>query len=153
MMVFIKSHIVLILVAGWLALSAVSCSPKSPEYVGIENFQLHSIGLKKSVVSADLKYFNPNNFGIQLRKAEADIYVNGVKSGRSILDTLIEISKKDTFFLPVEVAVDMKDVFPNALDILLTREVKLKIIGTAYLRKEGINFSIPIRYEGVEKIK
>lgn len=141
------------MVAGWLILSAASCNPKSPEYIGIENFQLHSVGLKKSVVSADLKYFNPNNFGLQLRKAEADIYVNGVKSGRSILDTLIEISKKDTFFLPVEVAVDMKDIFPNALDILLTREVKLKINGTAYLRKEGINFSVPIRYEGVEKIK
>lgn len=140
------------LVSGLFVFIA-SCTPKAPEYIAVENFRLNSLGVKKSVVSADIKYFNPNNFGLQLRKAEADIYINGVKSGRSMLDTLIEISRKDSFLLPVKVDVEMKDIFPNALDFLLTREANIKITGTAYLRKEGINFSIPIRYEGVQKIK
>jgi LEA14-like dessication related protein len=129
-----------------------SCTPKAPDFISVQNFKVHQIGLKESVVSADLKYYNPNSFGLQFRKAEAIFFVNGVKSGRSELDSLMMIPKKDTFYLPVEMVVDMKNLFPNVLDIFLSRELLIKIEGTVYLRKEGINFSVPIRYEGKQKV-
>jgi LEA14-like dessication related protein len=129
-----------------------SCTPKTPEFINVQNFKVHQLGLKESVVSADLKYYNPNSFGLQFRKAEADVFVNGVKSGRTELDSFILIPKKDTFYLPVEMLVNMKDLFPNVLDIFLNQELLIKIEGTVYLRKEGINFSVPIRYEGKQKI-
>ncbi len=129
-----------------------SCTPKAPEFISLQHLKFHQLGLRESVVSADLKYYNPNLFGLQLRKAEAELFVNGAKSGQFELDSSMFIPKKDTFYLPVEMVVEMKKIFPNALDIFLNQELWITIQGTVYLRKGGINFSVPIRYEGRQKI-
>jgi hypothetical protein len=48
--------------------------------------------------------------------------------------------------------VDMKQVYSNALDILLNNEVNIKLDGFAKLGKGGIFFDVPIKYEGKQKI-
>jgi LEA14-like dessication related protein len=148
----LKFRSTLLFIAPAIATLWLSCTPKPPDFINVQNLKIHQLGFNESVVSADLKYYNPNQFGVQLRKAEAEVYVNGVKSGRSQLDSVLMIPKKDTFYLPVQMVVTMKDLFPNVLDVFLSREVLIKIEGIVYLRKGGINFSVPIRYEGRQKV-
>jgi len=129
------------------------CSrPIAPEYRSIENLKVNSLGVGESAISADLKYFNPNNFSLKLKYGETDVYLNNRFLGKTILDTMTVIPARDSFLIPVSMKVDMKQVYANALDILLSNEVMIKLDGFAKMGKGGIFFNLPIKYEGKQKI-
>ncbi len=126
---------------------------KEPEFVDARNFALRSLGLKTSTVYTDLYYFNPNGFGIQMKKADLDIYIDDQFVGHTLIDTLINIPRRDTFSIPVSMEVEMKKIFPNALAILLKEEVNLRIEGTAKLGKAGIFLNVPVKYQGKHSLR
>jgi len=126
---------------------------KEPQFVEARNFALTSVGLKSSTVYTDLFYFNPNGFGIQLKKADLDIYVDDKFVGHTLIDTLINIPRRDTFSIPVGMDVEMKKIFPNAFSILLKEEVLLRIERTAKLGKAGIFLNVPVKYEGKQRLR
>ena len=126
---------------------------KEPEFVDARNFAITSVGVKSSTVYTDLYYFNPNGFGIQMKKADLDIFIDDKYVGHTLIDTLIEIPRRDTFSIPVSMEVEMKKLFPNALALLLKDEVELKIEGTAKLGKSGIFLNVPVRYKGKHSIR
>jgi LEA14-like dessication related protein len=126
--------------------------PQAPQYAGIANFKISSLGLGESVVSADLKYFNPNNFNMKLKYGEMDVYLNNRFIGKTLLDTLTAIPANDSFLIPVSMKVDMKQIYSNAFDILLSRETEIKLDGFAKLGKGGFYFNVPINYAGRQKI-
>src|SRR5687767_570033 len=96
-------------------LATFGCSsPKELEYQDYKNFQLEKLGFTASRVSLDLQYYNPNNFGLQLKRTDLDIFINNVFLGHSASDTLINIPRRDTFLLPIKFDMDMKNVFKNA---------------------------------------
>ena len=143
---------------GWLlvllaALSITACSkPVAPVYGGIENFRVNSLGVGQSAVSADLKYYNPNGFNMKLKSGAVDVYMNNRFLGKTILDTSILIPARDSFLIPVSMKVDMKQVYSNALDILLSNEVNIKLDGAAKLGKGLLFFDLPIQYEGKQAL-
>ena len=100
----------------------------------------------------DLVYFNPNNFGVDLKKVDCDIYVNQNYLGRYVLDTLIHIDKKSEFTLPSRMNVDMKNVFKNALAAIFNNEILITAKGTTRVGKGGIFVNYPFNYEGRHKI-
>jgi LEA14-like dessication related protein len=126
---------------------------KEPEFIDARNFGLRSVGLKTSTVYADLIYFNPNNLGLQMKKAEMDVYVDNRFLGHSLLDTLITIPKKDTFSFPVMLEVEMKNIFPNAFAMLMKEEIELRIEGTAKVGKGGLFLNVPVKYRGKHRIR
>lgn len=129
------------------------CSkPLAPEFRSVENFRVNSIGVEESAISADLKYYNPNNFTLKLKHGETDVYLNNRFLGKTVLDTLTQIPARDSFLIPVSMKVDMKQIYSNALDILLSNEVTIKLNGFAKLGKGGIYFNLPIQYEGKQKL-
>ncbi len=146
-----KSSLRLITLAALLFLA--SCSrPLAPEYGGIENFRVNTLGVGESAISADLKYYNPNNFALKLKYGETDVYLNNRFLGKTVLDTLTVIPARDSFFIPVSMKVDMKQVYSNALSILLSNQVQIKLNGYAKMGKGGIYFNLPINYEGTQKL-
>jgi LEA14-like dessication related protein len=126
---------------------------KEPEFIDARNFELKSLVVKTSTVSADLFYYNPNNLGLQLKKAELDVYIDDKFLGHSLLDTLIFIPKKGTFSFPVNMEVEMKNIFPNAFSLLTKTEIDLRIEGTAKVGKGGVFLNIPVRYQGKQRIR
>ncbi len=142
---------IVIAITGLLVLQGCS-RPVAPEYGGIENLRINSLGVGESAVSADLKYYNPNNFNLKLKKGSVDVYMNNRFLGKTILDTLTAIPARDSFLIPVSMKVDMKQVYSNALDILLSNEVNIRLDGFAKMGKGGFYFDLPIRYEGKQKL-
>jgi LEA14-like dessication related protein len=136
-----------------VTLGAAALFLKEPEFIDARNFGLRSIGAKTSTITADLVYFNPNNLGLQMKKAEVDVYIDDKFLGHSLLDTLILIPKKDTFSFPVNLEVEMKNIFPNALSLLTKTEVDLRIEGTAKVGKGGIFLNVPVKYQGKQRIR
>ncbi len=116
-----------------------------------KNFKIERIGFGSSAVTLDLEYFNPNNFGLQLRRTELDIFLNGTYLGKSISDTMINIPGRDTFTLPIKFAVDMKNLFKNAWSAIAGNEVLVKVNGRISIGKANVFMSMPIDYEGKHK--
>jgi len=130
-----------------------ACSkPEMPQFVGIGNFNIESLGGNQSVVSADVTYYNQNKFDLKLRKADLDIYLADKYVGKTVLDTLIEIPKLDTFNVPVKITVDVKSLVSNAISALLFNQIKIKIQGTAKVGRSGFLMNLPVLYEGNQKV-
>lgn len=129
----------------------MSCSsPKSLEYRDYHNFTIDKLGFNNSTVSLDIEYYNPNNFRMQLRNTDLDVFINGKLFGHSSTDTLIQIPRKDTFNLPVKFDVNMQTVFQNALNTLFGKEVLVRVAGKIKVGKARMFMYFPVNYESKE---
>jgi LEA14-like dessication related protein len=149
-----KRIVVSLLAIGVLcSLLLAGCSkPVAPEYRGLDNLRINQLGIGESAIAADLKYYNPNNFKMKLKYGEMDVYLNDRFLGKTVLDTSTEVPARDSFSIPVSMKVDMKQIYSNALEILMNNEVNIKLDGFAKLGKGAIYFNVPIKYEGKQKL-
>src|SRR5687767_1521078 len=142
-----KRHLVFVLPV--LLLLSLSCAkPKGFDYLGFEEVKILSWGLKESVVGFQVQLFNPNNYGMQLKKANVDIHLNGTYLGHSDLDTLLHIPGNDTFYVPVKMRMETTSAIQGLISSARDTAVIIKIEGTARIGKGGMFFNYPIRYEG-----
>ena len=126
----------------------MSCAtPKAVEYQTYHNFTIQKLGFNNSSISLDLQYYNPNNFGLQLRSSDLDIFIDGNLLGHSSLDTLLLIPKRDTFSIPVKFDVDMQNIFKNAWNTLTGKEIMVRLTGKVKVGKANVFMNIPVDYE------
>ncbi len=142
---------------NWTRLSLISIftifscsSPKELEYQSFHNFSIQKLGFNNSTVSLDIVYYNPNNFGMQLRNSDMDIYIDGSMLGHSSFDTLIRIPRRDTFTLPVKFDVNMQNIYKNTWSALTGKEVTVKLTGKIRIGKANVFMSFPVNYETKE---
>jgi len=125
-----------------------SCSkPRAFEYRDIKNFKVQTMGYNNTALLMDLVYYNPNGFGVDLRRVDCDVYVDNTYLGKFQLDTLMHISRRAEFVLPSKIVVDMKTIFKNGLNMLFSREVLVNVKGTTRVGKAGIFATVPFNYE------
>ncbi|MDB5232723.1 MAG: type 2 family protein [Chitinophagaceae bacterium] len=136
-----------------LGVVLLSCSkPQSFEYRDMRNFRLNNLGYDRSSISMDLVYFNPNNFGVDLKNVNCDIYINHNFMGKYLLDTTMFIAKKSEFVLPSTMEVDMRNMLKNSFNALFNKEVLLEAKGTTRVGKSGIFVTVPFTYSGTHKL-
>ena len=129
-------------------MSLLSCAaPKAVEYKTYHNFSINQIGFNSSSISLDLEYYNPNNFGMQLKNTDMDIFINGTLLGHSVTDSLIQIPRRGNFVVPVKFNVDMRNAFKNAFNTLTGKEVMVKLTGKVKVGKGNVFMNFPINYE------
>jgi LEA14-like dessication related protein len=134
-------------------LIAGSCSaPKELEYREFRNFTVQKMGFSTTAVKMDMIYFNPNNFGLQLKRTELDIFVNGVLLGHSSQDYQVTIPKKEQFIIPITMDVDMKNLIKNSLISLFNKNVTVKATGSIKVGKANVFMSFPVIYEGIQAV-
>lgn len=127
--------------------------PEPAEFLGFQDLQVSSIVAGKTNLSALVKLYNPNPYGVTLKRAEVDININGQHSGHSLLDTTIHIPAKDTFYVPVTLQLDLKGLFSNALQLLMgKREANLVLDGRVKIRKGLFTFNRRFHYEGKQDL-
>ncbi len=141
---------VVILFAFVIFLTACN-KPQSFEYRGMQNLKIDSIGLVSSKISLELVYFNPNNFGVDLRNVNCDVYINHNYLGKYMLDTMMHIAKRSEFAIPSTMNVDMKNVFKNALGTFLSSQVLVELKGSTRVGKSGFFITVPFTYSAMEK--
>ena len=123
-------------------------SPKEFVYRDFKNFKLDNIGFASTKVKVDLVYYNPNNFGLQLKSTDLDVFIDGNYLGHTTQEFQIGISKLKDFTIPLAIDVDMKNVFKNGFATLFNKEVTLKVTGKVKVGKANVFRSFPINYEG-----
>lgn len=138
-----------------LVLISVLNSCKTPQafiYRDLRNFKIDNLGWNTSRVSMNLVFFNPNNYGVNLKKVDCDLYVDSSYVGKFLLDTTMHIPKSAEFALPASFNVEMKNIFKNTVNVLIGNEVLINARGTTRVGKSGIYITIPFQYEGKQKL-
>lgn len=131
--------------------SVIACNKsQSFEYRGMQNLKIDSLGLTSSHISLELVYFNPNNFGVDLKNVSCDVYVNHNYLGKYVLDTLMHITKRSEFAIPSGMDVDMKNVYKNSLNTIFSKQVLVELHGTTRVGKSGIFITVPFDYSAME---
>lgn len=132
-----------------LTFATVSCNSfKTPEYKEFKNLSIGGLGFSESVIKMELVYTNPNRFGFQVKRTEADVYVNDVYLGRAVSDTLIRVDRKSDFVIPMAIQTDTKNLVKNSWSALLNKTVLIRATGTITAGVAGIFKTIPLTYEG-----
>ena len=131
--------------------SLLSCStPKPLEYRAFKNLTVEKLGFSTTTLRMDIIYYNPNNFRLQVKRADLDIYLNNNYAGHATQEYQITIPKLAEFNLPVQVDVDMKNIFKNSFTGLLNKQVMVKLTGTIKVGKANIFITFPVNYEGAQ---
>ena len=135
-----------------ITILATSCqAPKELVYRDFKNLKVEKMGFAATTLKVDLVYYNPNNFGLQLKYTDLDIYVDNNFLGHSSQDFQITIPRLAEFTMPMAIEVDMKNMLKNALPSLFGKEVLVKITGTVKLGKANVYKTFPVSYEGLQK--
>jgi hypothetical protein len=64
-----------------------------------------------------------------------NISLNDKLANHYILDSTIAIPKTDSFFVPVSIKLDLKSLLSNALQVFVTRQVKVTLDGKVKLKR------------------
>jgi LEA14-like dessication related protein len=125
-----------------------SCSkPKDFEYRDIKNVKLNTIGFSQTSLSFDLVYYNPNEFGVDLKKVDSEVFIDSLYFGKFQLDTLMHINRMSEFVLPAKINISMQNMLKNSAKMLLKKEVLLQASGTVKAGKGGVFKTVPFTYE------
>ncbi len=145
-------RLILVILALWGMAS--SCEKvKDLQFVRVAGITLDNLGFTKSVVRMTLAYYNPNNFNLQLKDADFDLFFDDTQVGHSIQDTVIRIPAKDTFYFPVKLEVNMENVFKNAWSAFANKEVTIRATGNCKVGKGGIYLPFPITCKTTQPLK
>jgi len=129
----------------------VSCGPpKALEYRDFKNFSIEKLGFSTSTAKMELVYFNPNNFGLQLKRTDLDIYIDNVLLGHTTQEYQITIPKKEEFSIPIQLSVDMRNLLKNSLHLAAKKQVMVKLTGSIKVGKANVFISFPVKYEEAE---
>lgn len=151
MMINIKTKLPLFLVL--LSILPMACStPKALEYRTFNNFTVEKPGFSSTAVKMDLVYFNPNNYGLELKTTDVDIFINDTYLGHTAQEYQISIPKKAEFSIPLKIDLDMRNLLKNGLNSFLRNEVTIKITGSIKVGKANIFMSFPVIYEGKQTL-
>ena len=124
----------------------------APDYRGIESVIITKISINESRIAGNVIFYNPNNFHLQLKHADVTISINDKFAGHCIIDSTIQIPKRDSFLIPVSVNIDLKNIMSNALQLLLNGKVKVNADGFVRLKKSVIGFKVPVHFEQYERV-
>lgn len=137
----------------WLLCVVViaSCaSPKDLVYQDVKNFRVNKISANPEV-GLDVQFFNPNSYGMTLKDANVDFYINHKLVGKATLEKTFNIQGNSTFLLPVNLTADLSSVMNNALALLANDSVLVTLKGNVKAGK-GVFVNVPINYEGKKKL-
>jgi len=141
-----------LLVTVTLLFWAASCrAPKELVYRDFKNLKIDKLGFGASTLNVDLVYYNPNNFGLQLRNTDLDIFIDSNYLGHSSQDFQVNIPRLAEFTLPLQIEVDMKNGLKNAIPTLFGKEVLVKVTGKVKLGKANVYKSFPVNYESLQR--
>lgn len=129
-----------------------SCrAPKDLEFREYNSVSLENMGFTSSTLKMNLVYYNPNNFGLELKRTELDIYVDSTFLGHSSQELQVAIPKRDVFTIPLIVNLDMKNLLKNGLSTLFNKEVLVRAVGNVKVGKAGVYKNFKVDYSSKQQ--
>lgn len=125
---------------------------KDPEFRRIGGFKLKGLGLTETRIGFQVTYFNPNNFGVTVKEAEADVYMDSVYLGKFTQDSSIQVGRNAEFSIPLTGAVPMKTALQLDFQNISRRDILFRAEGNVKVGKAGIFVNRGIHYQGTHRL-
>lgn len=138
--------IALVLIVMTSATLPACRAPKDLIFKEVKDVNLENLKFSEAILTLALEFYNPNNFGMELRRTELDIYINNIYFGKSIQDIQVKVPKRHDFTLPIQVQVDIKNLLLNGLNVLVNKEVDIRVLGQVKIGKAGVFKSFKVDY-------
>ena len=123
---------------------------KEVEFKGVQNFGLEGRSEGNITVRIDLKVNNPNNYNIKIKRSSLDIFVNGVKVGKTKMKNNIVLKKNQQDVYPLYLTLSEKQLKGSALSSIgsfLKGSMKLRLKGDIKAKVYGVGKKFPIDIE------
>jgi LEA14-like dessication related protein len=143
--IFAALVVVTIMLAG-------CAQPKDLQYQGVQNIRINSVSFANTQLGADVKFYNPNGYPMELKDAVAEVFIDNKLIGNVSLQNSFTVPRRDTFLLPVTLNANLGGALGNLVQALGNKEVLVKFVGTVKAGRNGIFVNIPISYEGKQKL-
>ena len=131
-----------------LLIMAGCAKVQDPEFRRVEKFRLKNFGLEKVTIGFNVTYFNPNKFGVTVKEAEADVYMDTTYLGKFTQESNVAVSRNADFSIPFSGEIPLQTALKMNIQELSSRPVLLKADGSVKVGKAGIFVSKPVHYEG-----
>jgi len=136
-----------------LVLLGTGCAQvRDPEFKRVGNFKMKSIDLSKTTIGFNVTYFNPNNFGVTVKEAQADVYLDSTYLGKFSQDSTVAVYKNADFTIPFSGAIPLKTALQLDLKNLSEKEVTLRADGSVRVGKAGIFVTRPVHYSARQRL-
>jgi len=146
-------HYPLFVIIGFLLMLSGCRKPNDLVFRSVKNVSLQKLSFSTAALLVDLVYYNPNNFGVELRQTDLDVFVNGNYLGKSTQDVQVKVPKRAEFTLPLKLDVDMKNLIKHSIIALSNQEVTLNLKGRVKIGKAGVFKSFPVDYTTVQQFR
>jgi LEA14-like dessication related protein len=132
-----------------------SCSqPQAPEYLGFHDFAIQTFSMDESLLHTQLSFYNPNPFTMELKRGDVNVYLDDKLANHYVMDSTINIPRKDTFYVPLNLKVSPRLLLGSALRMLMNdNKIKVRLEGSIRVKRGSISFNVPINYEVIQEIK
>jgi LEA14-like dessication related protein len=136
-------------------LTVISCNkPEAPEYLGFRDFSIQNVSMDSALLHTQLAFFNPNPFNMELKRGDVNVFLDDQLANHYIMDSTINIPKKDTFYVPLNLRVSPKLLVNSAIKMLMNgNKIKVKLLGSVRVKRSGVSFNVPVNYEVMQEIK
>ncbi len=125
---------------------------ESPSFKRIENFKIKQLGLQGTTIGLDITFLNPNNFGLNIKDASCDVFLDSLFIGKFTQDHTIDVLKHSEFSLPLSGTIPIQTALKMDFNKLINKDVLFRADGSAKIGKGGIYILRPFNYKGVHKI-
>lgn len=143
-----KKTILYLTLLSIVAIIASCGKIQDPEFRKLDNFGVRKMGFQSATVGFDAVFNNPNNFGVSVKEAAFDIYLDTTFLGRFTQPNLVTVNSKSDFAIPLETTVPFQKAMNMGLEKYLGKEVLVKANGSVKVGKAGVFINKNFNYEG-----
>ena len=119
-----------------------------PEFRRLNNFGIRKFGLQESTIGFNAVYFNPNNFGVSVKEAALDVYIDSVYLGKFTQPQAVDVANKAEFSIPLEATITLRNAMNLGLENKMGKEVQVRADGSVRVGKAGVYVTKEIDYKG-----
>ncbi len=132
----------------FISITLFSCKIQSPTFGGFESYRINKANAQEVELQLNLKFNNPNDCKIVIKKYELDISVNGNLVGKAISKEKVVLAKNSEeiypFFLKTDLKYLLAQVMPNLSALFSNKPIELKLEGKVKAGAYGVSKKFPI---------
>ncbi len=136
-----------------ISVSFTSCEKlEEPQFRRVDGFGIKKLGLTETVVAFNTTYYNPNNFGVTVKEAVVDVYVDSLYLGKFNQPEPISVQNKAEFSIPLEGTITLGKALQYDIASMVGKEADIKANGSVKVGKAGVFVTKNITYSGRHRL-
>jgi LEA14-like dessication related protein len=119
---------------------------KEPVFEELQDFKVGKMTFEEATLSANLRFSNPNSFGLKLKRIDCDLYVDSSFLGHFSNSEEIKIPASGSFILPVSGQAKTLALLEQSGKAFSGKEAFIRVRGIARVGRSGIFKNFPVDY-------